>query len=212
MLQFRSLMAKLLASFLLICAIGLVSSGITFVLVRNMNNNIHDMETVNLPMLLNTADITAKASEQVAQLRGYLLTGDPKSLENYRNLYLQNKELIAAMENKSQSVQIKKLAQEVQALNERYSEIAEKGVVPLKQAGKDAEAIEYARRPDVVSSVAAFFGKLSELRVIQKNDIVDVFLRLNDPVLPIDDRINRKISLGFQFAFNNSINDPHIIN
>lgn len=171
MYQFRSLMGKLLASFLLICAIGLVSSGITFVLVQKMNNNIHEMETINLPMLLNTADITAKASEQVAQLRGYLLTGDPKALENYRNLYQQNKELITALENKSQSEQIKKLAKEVQALNERYSEIAEKGVVPLKQAGKDAEAVEYARRPDVVSSVAAFFSKLSELRDIQKNDI-----------------------------------------
>ena len=82
MLQFRSLMAKLLAGFLLVCAIGLISSGITFVLVRNMNNNIHAMESVNLPMLLDTADLTSKASEQVAQLRGYMLTNDPRALEN----------------------------------------------------------------------------------------------------------------------------------
>ncbi|HWR30057.1 MAG TPA: methyl-accepting chemotaxis protein [Negativicutes bacterium] len=171
MLNFRSLMAKLLAGFLLICGIGFVSSAVTFISVREMNSNIHAMETTNLPMLLNTADVTAKASEQVAQLRGYLLTNDPKALENYRNLYKQNKDLIAALESKAQSEQIKNMAKEVNALNDRYSEIAEKGVVPLKQAGKDAEAVEYARRPDVVASVAAFFSKLSDLRNLQKDDI-----------------------------------------
>ena len=171
MLQFRSLMAKLLAGFLLVCAIGLISSGITFVLVRNMNNNIHAMESVNLPMLLDTADLTSKASEQVAQLRGYMLTNDPKALENYRNLYKQNKELIASLEAKAQSDKVKNLAKELNALNDRYFEIGEKGVVPLKQAGKDVEAVDYARRPDVVSSVAAFFAKMSETRDVQKNDI-----------------------------------------
>lgn len=37
MFTFKSLMAKLLAGFLLVCLIGLVSSGITFFLVRGMN-------------------------------------------------------------------------------------------------------------------------------------------------------------------------------
>jgi methyl-accepting chemotaxis protein len=171
MLKFNSLMAKLLAGFLLICGIGAVSSTITYVAVRNINDNIHTMEIVSLPMLLDTADITAKASEQVAQLRGYLLTNDPKSLENYRTLYKQNKELIQTMGNKASSAQIKSMTTELTVLNDRYSEIAEKGVVPLKQAGKDAEAVEYARRPDVTSSVAAFFNKLSELRTLQKDEI-----------------------------------------
>ncbi len=171
MLQFRSLMAKLLAGFLLVCAIGLISSGITFFLVRTMNNSIQQIEEVNLPMLLDTADMVAKTSEQVAQLRGYMLTNDPKALENYRNLYKQNKDLIASLETKAQNEQVKKIAKELNGLNDRYFEIGEKGVVPLKQAGKDAEAVEYARRPDVVSSVAALFAKLSEVRELQKKDI-----------------------------------------
>ncbi|MBV5349811.1 hypothetical protein JZU71_01225, partial [bacterium] len=72
MLTFNSLMAKLLAGFLLVCMIGLVSSGITFFLVRSMNQSIHALEETNIPMLLSMADMNAKALEQVAQLRGYL--------------------------------------------------------------------------------------------------------------------------------------------
>ncbi len=80
MFTFKSLMAKLLAGFLLVCLIGLVSSGITFFLVRGMNQSIDSLENTNIPMLLSMADMNAKALEQVAQLRGYLLTGDPNAL------------------------------------------------------------------------------------------------------------------------------------
>lgn len=170
MFQFRSLMAKLLAGFLLVCAIGLISSGITFFLVRNMNSSIQAMESVNLPMLLDTADMTAKASEQIAQLRGFLLTGDPKALENFRALYKTNSELVTGLEAKTQSEQVKILAKEVQALNKRYSEIGD-AVIALKQAGKDKEAIEYARLPDVVRDVGALLKKLTDLRDLQKKDI-----------------------------------------
>jgi methyl-accepting chemotaxis protein len=170
MFTFKSLMAKLLAGFLLVCMIGLVSSGITFFLVRGMNQSIHTLEDTNIPMLLSMADMNAKALEQVAQLRGYLLTGDPNALENFRNLYKQNAELIAGLEAKTTNEQIRKTTQEVQALNKRYSEIGD-AVIALKQAGKDKEAVDYARRPDVVRDVGAFLKKLTELRDLQKNDI-----------------------------------------
>jgi methyl-accepting chemotaxis protein len=170
MLTFKSLMAKLLAGFLLVCMIGLVSSGITFFLVRSMNQSIQSLEETNIPMLLSMADMNAKALEQVAQLRGYLLTGDPNALENFRNLYKQNAELIAGLEAKTTNEQIRKTTQEVQALNKRYSEIGD-AVIALKQAGKDKEAVDYARRPDVVRDVGAFLKKLTELRDLQKNDI-----------------------------------------
>jgi len=170
MFSFKSLMAKLLAGFLLVCMIGLVSSGITFFLVRGMNQSIHALEDTNIPMLLSMADMNAKALEQVAQLRGYLLTGDPNALENFRNLYKQNAELIAGLEAKTTNEQIRKTTQEVQALNKRYSEIGD-AVIALKQAGKDKEAVDYARRPDVVRDVGAFLKKLTELRDLQKNDI-----------------------------------------
>lgn len=171
MFQSRSLMAKLLAGFLLVCGISLLSSGITYYFVSNMNKNIHTMENKDLPMLLSTADMTAKALEQVAQLRGYLLTGDPRALDSYRSLYQQNKSMITDLQLKATTPAVKSLSKEVFDLNERYAEIAEKGVVPLKQAGKDLEAIDYARRPDVVNSVGQFLKKLSELRDTQKAEI-----------------------------------------
>lgn len=179
MIKFNSLMAKLLAGFLLVCLIGLVSSGITFFLVRSMNQSVHSLEETNLPMLLSMADMNAKALEQVAQLRGYLLTGDSNALENFRNLYKQNAELIAGLEAKTTNEQIRKTTQEVQALNKRYSEIGD-AVIALKQAGKDKEAIDYARQPDVVRDVAAFLKKLTELRDLQKNDISRVMKATGD--------------------------------
>ena len=179
MIKFNSLMAKLLAGFLLVCLIGLVSSGITFFLVRSMNQSVHQLEETNLPMLLSMADMNAKALEQVAQLRGYLLTGDSNALENFRNLYKQNAELIAGLEAKTTNEQIRKTTQEVQVLNKRYSEIGD-AVIALKQAGKDKEAVDYARRPDVVRDVGAFLKKLTELRDLQKNDISRVMKATGD--------------------------------
>ena len=170
MFQFRSLMAKLLAGFLLVCAIGLVSSGVTFFLVRNMNNSVQDLEEQKLPMLLSTADMTAKALEQVAQLRGFIITGDPKANENFRTLVKQNTDLIANLENKAQNAQIKNLAKELQELNKRYGQIGD-DVIALKQAGKDQEAVDYAKRPDVARDAAALLQKLGELRDLQKADI-----------------------------------------
>ncbi len=179
MMKFNTLMAKILAGFLLVCAIGLTSSGITFYLVRDMNLSIHDLEETNLPMLLSMAEMNAKALEQVAQLRGYLLTGDPNALNNFRNLYKQNTDLIAGLEAKTQNEQIRKLTQEVQSLNKRYSEIGDE-VVALKQAGKDKEAVDAARRPDVVRDVGAFLKKLTDLRDLQKNDISHVMKATGD--------------------------------
>ncbi|MBV5349810.1 hypothetical protein JZU71_01220, partial [bacterium] len=91
-------------------------------------------------------------------------------LNNFRNLYKQNAELIAGLEAKTTNEQIRKTTQEEQALNKRYSEIGD-AVIALKQAGKDKEAVDYARRPDVVRDVGAFLKKLTELRDLQKNDI-----------------------------------------
>ncbi len=179
MMKFNTLMAKILAGFLLVCAIGLTSSGITFYLGRDMNLSIHDLEETNLPMLLSMAEMNAKALEQVAQLRGYLLTGDPNALNNFRNLYKQNTDLIAGLEAKTQNEQIRKLTQEVQSLNKRYSEIGDE-VVALKQAGKDKEAVDAARRPDVVRDVGAFLKKLTDLRDLQKNDISHVMKATGD--------------------------------
>lgn len=173
MFQFRSLMAKLLAGFLLVCGISLVASGITFFLVKNMNESLHSLEEKSLPMLLSTADMTAKALEQVVQLRGFILTGDPKANENFRNLFKQNTELIANLEAKAQSSQIKALAKEIQSLNKRYAEIGDE-VINLKLAGKDKEAVDYAKRPDVARDVAALLQKLGELRDMQKADISKV--------------------------------------
>jgi methyl-accepting chemotaxis protein len=179
MIKFNSLMAKLLAGFLLVCLIGLISSGITFFLVRSMNQSVQALEETNLPMLLSMADMNAKALEQVAQLRGYLLTGDSNALENFRNLSKQNAELVAGLEAKTTNEQIRKTTQEVQGLNKRYAEIGD-AVIALKQSGKDKEAVDYARSPDVARDVGAFLKKLTELRDLQKNDISRVMKATGD--------------------------------
>ena len=170
MFQFRSLMAKLLAGFLLVCGISLVASGITFYLVRDMNKSIQDLEEKDLPALLGTADMTAKSLEQVAQLRGFILTGDPKANENFRTLLKQNDEMMAKLEAKAENPQIKALAKELVALNKRYGQIGD-DIIALKQAGKDKEAVDYAKQPDVARDAAALLKKLGDLQELQKKEI-----------------------------------------
>jgi len=137
-----SLTVKMIAYFLLVVFVGAVGFGFVVYNVEIAGDLIAKTQQEDIPRLLQTADIARNVENKFASLRGFIISGDKVSLDNFRRVTAENekaeRELLAA----ARTEQGKKIVSELMALEGRYSEIAEKIVIPHKQAGKDQEALE----------------------------------------------------------------------
>lgn len=137
-----NLTGKMIASFMLIVTMGVV--GFSFVLynVNLAGDLLGKVGQEDIPRLMQTADIARGIENKFASLRGFLLSGDAVSLANFRRVTAQvekdEKELLAA----ARTEQGKKMVSELLVLDKKYSEIAEKVVIPFKEAGKEQEALQ----------------------------------------------------------------------
>lgn len=136
------LLGKMIAYFMLVVVIGAVGFGFVVYNVSTAGTLLNRVEQEDIPRLMQTADIARDIENKFASLRGFLISGDAVSLNNFRRVTEQSirfeRELLAA----ARTEQGKKIVGELMALDVKYSEIAEKVVIPFKQAGKDQEAVQ----------------------------------------------------------------------
>ncbi len=137
-----NLLGKMVAYFMVIVIVGAVGFGFVTYNVDIAKNLITKVEQEDIPRLIQTADIARDIENKFASLRGFLMSGDKTSLDNFRKVAAESekfeKELLAV----ARTEQGKKIVSELLALDTKYSEIAEKVVIPLKQAGQEQEALQ----------------------------------------------------------------------
>jgi len=137
-----NLLGKMVAYFMVIVIVGAVGFGFVTYNVDIAKNLITKVEKEDIPRLIQTADIARDIENKFASLRGFLMSGDKTSLDNFRKVAAESekfeKELLAV----ARTEQGKKIVSELLALDTQYSEIAEKVVIPLKQAGQEQEALQ----------------------------------------------------------------------
>ncbi len=137
-----NLLGKMVAYFMVIVIVGAVGFGFVTYNVDIAKNLITKVEQEDIPRLIQTADIARDIENKFASLRGFLMSGDKTSLDNFRRVAAESekfeKELLAV----ARTEQGKKIVSELLALDTQYSEIAEKVVIPLKQAGQEQEALQ----------------------------------------------------------------------
>ena len=137
-----NLLGKMVAYFMVIVIVGAVGFGFVTYNVDIAKNLITKVEQEDIPRLIQTADIARDIENKFASLRGFLMSGDKTSLDNFRKVAAESekfeKELLAV----ARTEQGKKIVSELLALDTQYSEIAEKVVIPLKQAGQEQEALQ----------------------------------------------------------------------
>jgi methyl-accepting chemotaxis protein len=137
-----NLTMKMIAFFMLVVIVGAV--GFVFVVyeVDIASNLITKTQQEDIPRLMQTADVARNVENKFASLRGFLISGDKVSLDNFRRVTAENekneKELLAAVRTE----QGKKIVNELIALEKKFSDLAETTVIPLKQAGKDQDALQ----------------------------------------------------------------------
>lgn len=136
-----SLTGKMIAYFMIVVSVGL--AGFVYVSLQAITAGdlVEQTKEEDIPRLLQTAEVARNAENQVASLRGFLISGDSISLDNFRRVVKENEKLEADLLKAARTEQGKKLITDLMALEKKYVEIAERTVIPLKLSGKDAEAI-----------------------------------------------------------------------
>ena len=94
-----------------------------------------------MPQLLLAESIARNIENKYASLRGFLLSGDAVSLENYRRVTAENEQSAKTLLASSHTPESRQLLGELSALEQKYTETANRQVVAMKQAGNDAQAL-----------------------------------------------------------------------
>jgi len=137
-----NLMSKMIIFFLIVVAVCAIGTTYTVYNISGIVNSSKIIQQKNIPLLLKTITVGNNATEQVADLRGYLLTGNDKFISEYQKANKENDTLEKELIEQSGTAEGRKLANEIKELDDNYSDIAEKKVIPLKKAGKEQEAIQ----------------------------------------------------------------------
>lgn len=136
-----NLLSKMIAYFMLVVIVGAVGFGFVMYNVNIAGDLITKTGGEDIPRLVQTAEIARGVENKFASLRGFLISGDQVSLNNFRRVTAESEKLEKELLAVARTEEGKKIVSELLALDAKYSEIAEKVVIPLKQAGKEQESL-----------------------------------------------------------------------
>jgi methyl-accepting chemotaxis protein len=137
-----NLTMKMVVYFMLVVLTAMVGFGFTIWKVDEASDLADNVNKVELPRLLKTNVVNNNVSDQIAALRGYYVYKDSQMVNDYKKLAMDNKNIEEELIGASIQPEAKRLISEVKALDDKYSEVAEKKFIPLVQAGKSDEALQ----------------------------------------------------------------------
>lgn len=137
-----NLTGKMILYFMVVVIVAAVGFSFVVYNVDAAGELITRVDQEDIPRLMQTADIARNVENEFASLRGFLISGDKVSLDNFHRVAKENAKLEQELLASSRTEQGRKIATDLLALDGKYSEIAEKVVIPLKQSGKDQEALQ----------------------------------------------------------------------
>lgn len=165
------LATKMIICFLLVIVVAAVGFSYTIWKVNDVVELVDNANNQDLPHLLKTNKINNNASDEVGYMSEYFITKDPQILNDYKKAADENINLEDEINKNSATAEGKRLITEVKAVDDKYSEIAEKKFVPLIQGGKDDEA-----------------------RQVMKNELAPIAKTLNDKLDEYQNLRNKQIS------------------
>jgi methyl-accepting chemotaxis protein len=166
-----NLTAKMVIYFLLV--VFVTSTGFVYTIWKvdeaaELADNVNQRE---LPRLVKTTRININVSDEIVAMRGYYIYKDPQMISDYKKLADENVKLEAELISASVNPEAKLLITEVKALDDKYSELAEKKFVPLMQAGKQEEAFQALA--EMAPMVKALNAKIEEYQNYRNKEISD---------------------------------------
>lgn len=170
-----NLTTKMVAYFLLVVLAASAGFAFTIWKVNDVANESVLIKERMIPRLVKTSEISYNATAQVAFLQGWFITGDPQMLANWKktsDTSTTNEEELIKMAVTGEG---RKITEATKALDDKYTELAEKKFVPLVQAGRREEALKIMAEEmgPTATALSAQLVEHSKFRVNQINDVID---------------------------------------
>lgn len=155
--------------FFIVVLVSALGAGIIFyntVEVTVLNKEIQNRD---LPLLLKTNQVAFNAASQIAAIRGFMITGNEQFISSYQQLAKENAMIEKELLDQAVDQESRKMATEMREIDDKYSEVVEKRLIPLKRAGKEQEVIaamiELAPIADALIKSANDFGNFREKQI-----------------------------------------------
>lgn len=137
-----NLTVKMVAFFLSVVLVSAIGFAYTIVKVNESVDQSLELKNAFLPMLMKTYEVQKDAIYQVSHLRGYTISSDPQMLDSWKKASDSSTQKEEELIKMSRTDTGRKYVQALKAADDKFTEIAEKKVVPLLRSGKKDDAVK----------------------------------------------------------------------
>ncbi|MDR1701609.1 MAG: methyl-accepting chemotaxis protein, partial [Sporomusaceae bacterium] len=158
------LTGKMVCYFLVVVIVSTVGFG--FIIEDSMGTKA-DVEKVaaeDLPKFIMVSEILENNLNQVANLRGYIITRNEQLLKNYQDLHEANLKLEQDLFAAAKTDEGRKMIQEMIDYRVQYAKTIDQEVIPLFKAGRTEEGIVAVGRAGAYVNQVLEAGKVLEER------------------------------------------------
>ncbi|MGG1659251.1 methyl-accepting chemotaxis protein [Brevibacillus sp. NRS-1366] len=137
---------KLIGAFLVVALLLVITSGISSYYLQKIDVGYTDLIERRAVILSNVQKIQAEAAKENSRLRGYLLTGDQKFLDDLQTSYDMVTRLISETVSLSQIEELQTGLQELQVMNQEYKQKFDPLLTMVKNNEPDDKIMDYYKR------------------------------------------------------------------
>jgi len=165
-----TLARKMVAYFLLVILVATAGFAYTVYGCNKAEESVNDLKNYEISRLEKTNDIAYNATAEASNLRAYLLYGKEEYLNEYQRLADLNAKLEDELIKEARTEDTRSLSVDIKALNDQYSEITAKKVVPIFKVG-DKEAAMKIVVAELAPLSTQMSAKVVEAKTYQKKVI-----------------------------------------
>ena len=136
-----SLQTKFIGSLSIVLLCTLILALTSFYMLKYTTYKLEQIDKISLPQVLLNEKLTTNVAVQTTEIKGFLLTGDPSHIDRYKQITAESLKREAELYNQAGTEHEKDLALAVITTNSKLNEIVLDKIIPLKQAGKNKEAL-----------------------------------------------------------------------
>lgn len=165
---------KIMAGFLVVLTVMLISSGVGMYLIKDMNNTSDELRNTDLVLLQKTYKLAENSGLKVAAVRGFIITDKESFIDDYNKLDKEDGEITQELIDKAISAEGKQFAKDIRILDDKYKKIAMEKAIPLRRAGKMDEATVVMGN-ELAPTAAEIRNKIGEYVKFREKQIGNAF-------------------------------------
>jgi len=161
---------KLLGGFIAVLLLLIISIGISYIQIVSLRDSYTDLVDDKAMKAVEIKDLQVTVKQEIITMRGYLLSGDSQSLQNYTDAASNYRKAYDALLPKFKMPEFVKMLEEVNQIEGEYVQFTEK-VFDLKKQNKVAE-YEALTSSEGISLVLRLDEAVSKLSASQHDLLV----------------------------------------